>query len=80
MLKDVQKLCCKLPQGYRIQKITLTLELFEAAEENYRDKKILRVLVLPLQAFVATNMKLKERAGIISRNCEKSNDGNPEKR
>ena len=35
---------------------------------------------LPLQAFVATIMKLKARAGTIFRNCEKSNDGNPQKR
>ena len=30
---------------------------------------------LPIQAFVAAIMKLKARAGIIFRNCEKSNDG-----
>ena len=31
---------------------------------------------LLLQAFVAVFMKLNARAGIIFRNCEKSNDGN----
>ena len=35
---------------------------------------------LPLQAFFAVIMKLNARAGIIFRNCEKSNDGNPRKR
>ena len=35
---------------------------------------------LPLQALVATIMKLKARAGTIFHNCEKSNDGNPRKR
>ena len=35
---------------------------------------------LPLQAFVAAIMKLKARAGIIFRNCEKSNDGNLQNR
>ena len=34
---------------------------------------------LPIQAFVATIIKLKARAGIIFRNCEKPNDGNPRK-
>ena len=39
------------------------------------------VPLLPLQAFVATIMKLKARADITLRNCEKSNDGiNPQKR
>ena len=33
-----------------------------------------------VQAFVAAIMKLKARAGIIFRNCEKSNDGNPQNR
>ena len=36
--KNVQKMapqCCKLLKGYRIQNFTKTLELFEAAEENY---------------------------------------------
>ena len=27
--------CCKWQEGYRIQNITQTLKLFEAAEENY---------------------------------------------
>ena len=35
---------------------------------------------LPIQAFVAAIMKLKARAGIIFRNCEKSNGGNPQNR
>ena len=35
---------------------------------------------LPPQAFVAAILKLKERAGIIFRNFEKSNDGNPRRR
>ena len=34
---------------------------------------------LTFQAFVATIMKLKARAGTIFFNCEKSNDGNPRK-
>ena len=40
-------------------------------------------LRLRIQAFVAAIMKLKARAGIIFRNCEKSNDpkdGNPQNR
>ena len=37
------------------------------------------LLHLPIQAFVATITKLKARAGTISRNGEKSNDGNPRK-
>ena len=27
--------CCKLLKGYRIQNIPQTIEIFEAAEENY---------------------------------------------
>ena len=34
---------------------------------------------LPLQAFAATIMELKTRAGTIFSNCEKSNDGTPGK-
>ena len=34
-----QQKCCKSPQEYRIQKITQTLEPFEAAEENYGDER-----------------------------------------
>ena len=35
---------------------------------------------LPLLALVATIIKLKVRVGIIFSNCEKSNNGNPQKR
>ena len=35
------------------------------------------VPLIPIQAFAEAIMKLKARAGIIFRTCEKSNDGNP---
>ena len=46
-------------------------------------KKIIRrghsmPVPLPIQAFVAAIMKLKARVGIVFRNWEKSNDGNPQ--
>ena len=43
-------------------------------------KKIINLLYSLLQAFVAAIMKLKARAGIIFRNCEKFYDGNPQNR
>ena len=36
------------------------------------------ITLTPATAFVAAIMKLKARAGISFRNCEKSNDGNPQ--
>ena len=34
----VQDQFCKFAQGYRIKKINQTLELFEAAQENYENE------------------------------------------
>ena len=54
------------------------------AWKNY-EKIIIRqhacsTYLLNFKAFVAAIMKIKARAGIIFRNCEKSNDGNPQNR
>ena len=50
------------------------------AKKKLSQGPIVCLIHLPLQAFAATIMKSKARAGTIARNCEKSNDGNPQKR
>ena len=50
-----------------------------ATAKKFSQRPISCLFHLPLQAFVATILKLKAKAGTIFGNCEKSNDGNPQK-